>query len=133
MRVNTGTEMERKKEVGDSSTSLAAPFSCSIHPLPSSSLLSLRRREGGHPVLQALNQPAGDLACPEYSACSLCSSACYAAILLPFVCSWCQVTPPWAQRCHSSYMPFFPLPTLCQNSMADSSVLHQYNLIKTSL
>lgn len=80
----------------------------------SSSLLSLRGSEGGHPLLQALNQPAGDLARPGYSARSLCLSACYTAIPLPSLCSWCQVTPPGAQRCCSNQMPFF-LPAPCQN------------------
>lgn len=51
----------------------------------SSSLLSLRGSEGGHPLLQALNQPAGDLARPGYSARFLCLSACYAAISLQLV------------------------------------------------
>lgn len=69
-----------------------SPFLC---------LLPLRGNEGGHPRLQALNQPADDLACPGYCARSLRLSACYIAILLPSLCSWCQVTAPLAQRCHS--------------------------------
>lgn len=73
----------------------------------SSSLLSLRGNEGGHPLLRALHQPAGDLARPGFSARSLCYSACYAAILLPSLCSWCQVTAPRAQGCRSSQMPLF--------------------------
>lgn len=93
----------------------------------SSSPLSLRGNEGGHPLLRALHQPAGDLARPGFSARSLCYSACYAAILLPSLCSWCQVTAPRAQGCRSSQMPlFFFRPAACQkNSKADGSVSPQ--------
>lgn len=92
----------------------------------SSSLLSLRGNEGGHPLLRALHQPAGDLARPGFSARSLCCSACYAAILLPSLCSWCQVTAPRAQGCRSSQMPLFFRPAACQkNSKADGSVSPQ--------
>lgn len=84
-------------------------LSCSILPSSSSSssLLPLRGSEGGHPFLQALNQPAGDLARPGYGARSLCLTACYAAILLPSHRSRCQVTPPRAQRCRSTRCPLF--------------------------
>lgn len=109
-------EREGREKVGQTAAIQA------LNSLFSSPLLPLRGREGGHPLLQALNQPAGDLARPGYCARSLCLSACYAAILLPSLCSRCQATPPWAQRCSSTRCPFF-WQLLCQNSMADSSVI----------
>lgn len=66
-----GQRSRRKKERGerkwDRQTSSSLPSL-----LPSFvSLLPPRGSEGGHPHLQALNQPAGDLALPGYSAHSL--------------------------------------------------------------
>lgn len=131
--VTTGTEMVREREsvregrvkVGQTAAiqNLSSLLSCFI--LPSfSCLLPLRGSEGGHLRLQALNQPGGDLACPGYSARSLCLSACYTAILLPSLCSWCQVTMPQAQRCRSTRCPLF-CSRCAKNSEADSSVFHQ--------
>lgn len=114
---------EGREKVGQTAATQAlnSPLSCFI--LPSfSSLLPLRGSEGGHPLLQALNQPAADLARPGYSARSLHLSACYAAIPLPCLCSRCQVTPRRAQRCRSTRCPL--LCPCCANIQRQAALFY---------
>lgn len=97
-------------------------------PLVLLSLLPLRGSEGGHPLLQALNQPAGDLARPGYSARSLfvCLLRCHPAAI--------SLQPVPGYTATSAEVPFHQmsiiLPALCQDAMADSSVLRQCNVLR---
>lgn len=66
-------------------------------------------KEVTHSYKHSINLPATLLVLDTVPASSVCLP-----VMLPSLCSWCQVTPPRAQRCRSNQMPFF-LPAPCQN------------------